>query len=714
LLDWDWIRELVWPHAGGGPGAPTIAKVTPDTAIKVAAGCNANACFVCELRAVIAQALKRDPRLAADLEREEEAREKKKKLDAKAAKEGSPSPAPKEQPEASKPLDLTILGLRRLNSVSDEFDDRMVVFCRLPNGVEATAISDAVGPSLLSALEKAAGEAKDDVRVVSCSGSPWLAALFTITTDAGLQRRKTDVQASLENTKKEVDSNQKKLDDARQRKKQIDDTELKQAKKKLEQAKNDLQSAQKETKGAKDKLDNELKSSKKDRAEVQKLRDELKAKRRVEAEKTNAVKELTRAEGKLVQEGAQLERRVPILEKAGQDLDQQKAAREKQLADSTATLDQTMVRVAEGTEGWTAEGRAMMLPGYYPQTYSYFVHHCGGDSFASDTSLTALTVGYIPGLRLYSGRHIRKDVKTFLGKDLRVGELKTSSGARKFLTEDARLTLTKNATTITVSVHLSTGESITVQDNDIVLVHDSVGGTNIHRAHNTQLAADGTLQGAPMTKVQDWSWGCQTFPESKEFNLFIRLCAVAKRWDCASSYHVTAGPDCAVLEAGSGDALGAGEQAMLTCFGKELFENSGDVNRAKHDQGIQAKQDRIAELTWTPVNQRDWDALNLKTPLSPTEALRLEDLHEKRSRTLTEVEQQKLDGLLKDRETWRRDYLREKTKRLAADHLRICDVRGKCKARFSYTLLEMTAEEMQRVGAAFLDPLNKQWNGKLV
>jgi hypothetical protein len=93
---------------------------------------------------------------------------------------------------------------------------------------------------------------------------------------------------------------------------------------------------------------------------------------------------------------------------------------------------------------------------------------------------------------------------------------------------------------------------------------------------------------------------------------------------------------------------------------------------------------------------------------------RLEKLQAKKTRKLTEEEKKRLDDACKAQQQWRREYLREKTTRFAADHLRICDLRGTCPATFSYALVEMNQEELFGVEDSFKSPSNQQWNGELL
>ena len=637
-----WLESL----ALGGTGGPATIKVVPGTPMTVAPGCQVSPCFVCTLRSTIEEALLRHPGYKVELRRRIEEREKKlqqarerqqKKMKARKGKGAPPLPPPPplEEPKIPDPLELHIVGLRRENSVSDTFDDRMVDFCRLPTGAEAGKIKEAA-ESLLAPLEAAAKEVPASVRTISCSGAPWLVGLFTISTDPGLKTTLAEIDQKIEAARQKADR----------------------------------------SKSARDKKRLEV-------AEAQKIK----------------------------------------------------------LTDQNVLLE----------EGWEQEDRGMMLPGYFPNAYTYRIHHGSGKHFASDTSLTALTTGGVPALRMFSVRHVRRNPRKFLASRRRVQELKSESGSRAFETLEAFLVVRqeppakgddekgKKGKKRKVAPRMwiaevqvpSNKETIALQDDDVLLLRGTAGGTNIHRAHNVSLPAGAKRLkgGASSAKVSTWSEGCQVFPDWQSFNFFITLCAVAKRWKCASEYHV--GPDkpeCAILEASEGDALGSGEQALVAAFGQNFIDGCADVNRlarerkGKESAPVQQTRRTIDELTWTNENQKELSGLeelesDLKDEgktLDKATALMLKPLRAKRSHRRTPEEEEKLKNAYKTRDSWRREYLREKTTRLAADHLRICDLKWACKAHFSYVLVEMNSDEIAIVEKSFTNGVNKEWNGKLV
>jgi len=659
-----WLRSL---DLGGTGLVPTV-NVASSTPAVVAPGCTTNPCFVCKLRKTIQTALLRHPGYREVLKQELEEREERlrkhaennrppKRSKGKKGALAAPPPAPPtppsvvDQPVLPPPLELHIVGLRREHSLTNAFDDQMVVFCRLPTAEEMKKIEAAAGP-LLQPLEEAFKQVTDNVRVVCCSSVAWLVALFPVSTDPGLKAVLQDLDAKIAATKKAVD----------------------------------------------------------------------------DAKAAHAgQKRIAAAESKL-------------------------ASAEK----SKAELSRKNVLV-DG--GWVVEDRGMMLPGYFPDAYKFGIHHGHGEHFAKDTSLTALTTGSVPALRHVSGRYIRSRPGKFGGVARMVEELRTASGTRSFEATEARLVLgpgpeedTKGEASAptkgkkgkkpprlwNAEIEIpSTKEKIAVQDDDYLLLRMTAGGTNIHRAHNVKLPASGQrLQGgAPSDKVASWSEGCQVFPDWKDFNFFITLCAVAKRWRCASFHRRTPKDhECDVLEVGEGKELGRGERALVDVHGA-LDENGkiigllgecADENRKKGETSASGPVHQtfatIDELTWTEDDRKKMDELQeleatLKKKgkeLPSKERDTLKDLREKKSHQRSEEEEKRLGDAYAAQQKWRREYLREKTRRLAADHLQICDLNGTCPASFSYALVEMNQDELTLIGDSFKNPLNPKWSGKLL
>lgn len=90
---------------------------------------------------------------------------------------------------------------------------------------------------------------------------------------------------------------------------------------------------------------------------------------------------------------------------------------------------------------------------------------------------------------------------------------------------------------------------VPIRDGDQFEVEAMIGGTNVHRGHVLNVSGDSLSATAEnATYVHNWSTGCQVFWAFKDFNLFILLCGLSRRWKC-----VGAGvkKDCARTTAGS-------------------------------------------------------------------------------------------------------------------------------------------------------------------
>lgn len=618
----NWLKSLSFETSGA---LPKIA-VVPGTPVAVYPSCGSNPCFVCKLRSTIEGALLRHPdykdHLKADIEEREKKIRKaeeaaKMKIKAKKGAKGPPASLAPPPPKPAAPLlpfDLHIVGLRLEKSVSDAFDDRMVVFCRLPSASEAADIEKAVG-NLLESLKEAAKPIDDRVRVVTCSGGSWLVALFKISTDPGLAKTAADLDAKI-------------------------------------------------------------------------------AAARRKAEATKKEKDLERLEA---------------------------AEREKEALD---------LRKAFVDDGWVDENRGMMLPGFFPEAYTFRIHH-GGRSlgFSKEASLAALTTGNVHALRMCTARYIREKHGLFGSSVWQVRELRGQK-TQVFENEKAVLAVSRRPDKKWIAeVKIpSKKEPIALDDTDVLFLYGTAGGTNIHRAHNATLKAGAKrLEGGePSSRVKGWSQACQVFPDWKEFNFFITLCAVAKRWKCAHHHKVEPGkPSCAILEAKDGEELGAGEKAVKDFLGESLLGRCADKNRREREGSkggpVSDATATINELTWTDENE-----VSLRTLQAREAALKragkalpgkggidLKGLLLKRARKLTPEQQARLTKAKEAQAKWRRDFLREKTKRLAADHLRICDVKFTCNARFSYALVELNTDELAALENSFKGDVNKTWSGKI-
>jgi hypothetical protein len=94
---------------------------------------------------------------------------------------------------------------------------------------------------------------------------------------------------------------------------------------------------------------------------------------------------------------------------------------------------------------------------------------------------------------------------------------------------------------------------VPIRDDDVFEVEGRIGGTNIHRGHNMSADESGAVSfsAESLENVGNWSTGCQVVALSPEFNLFIRLASLSKRWRCL---HDATVPACAPTKDGSATA----------------------------------------------------------------------------------------------------------------------------------------------------------------
>jgi hypothetical protein len=88
-----------------------------------------------------------------------------------------------------------------------------------------------------------------------------------------------------------------------------------------------------------------------------------------------------------------------------------------------------------------------------------------------------------------------------------------------------------------------------IDDSDQLEVQATVGGTNVHRGHSLGVKGGRVSAGGEnINHVHNWSTGCQVFPFFVDFNLFILLCGLSKRWLCL---HDAPPPLCPQIETGT-------------------------------------------------------------------------------------------------------------------------------------------------------------------
>jgi hypothetical protein len=77
------------------------------------------------------------------------------------------------------------------------------------------------------------------------------------------------------------------------------------------------------------------------------------------------------------------------------------------------------------------------------------------------------------------------------------------------------------------------GKLMPIPDGDVLEVEGEIGGTNVHRGHNLD-GSSGTVtaNAESIGYVHNWSTGCQVFPFFVDFNFFILIAGLSKRWRC--------------------------------------------------------------------------------------------------------------------------------------------------------------------------------------
>jgi len=598
------------------------AAIPPNvTATLQSGGCETTPCFICWLRKRVAE-----------------------------------SPETKAATFSDTPLQLNLVGVRKETSLSDAFDDKLVVFFRVLAAEQQQAYEKAVEKDLRDSLESCLGKVSQVVKLIPCSKGLWVAALFHISTDPGLLERRGDLESKASKLQQQVDAANEQLDALRKEQKTVDE--------RLPKAQEDMKAA----KGA------------------------------------TAKKKLQKEVGRLEARKKSLPRKQKGLEKKAKELGKQKATVEAKINSHDDSPKE--FEISEGNEGWLLEGRALIPPGHYADKYTFFIHKIADSkAFSKDTSLVALTVGFLEGMRIYSVEHVCQNAKNFQG--LKVRQVKKASGEELRLSDDSvTLELKKSANGETEAFYKQGETSTKLAAGDRVLLKESVGGSNVHRAHNAKLQEDGTLSGSGNAagRVDKWSWGCQVFPLFNEFNVFLRLCAISKRWHCVAKGKQAAEDACARRAVGTDEKRGPGEEALVKRFGEDFVNAAADLHKDNSDRAqavnpqIKKLSDRKASAEWLPmVAHKQFKALE-----------------DKKAKRWTEKEEEELQKLIAERDGWRRKYLREKVLRLRADFLRNCDLSKKCAERFSYTLLQCSASEMVDLQTAWDDKRNTAWDKKLV
>lgn len=113
---------------------------------------------------------------------------------------------------------------------------------------------------------------------------------------------------------------------------------------------------------------------------------------------------------------------------------------------------------------------------------------------------------------------------------------------------------TDSMITATEAMFEVSGKLMSIRDDDVFEVKAMIGGTNIHRGHKMVADEKGTVtfDAESLDKVSNWSIGCQVVALHPEFNLFILLASLSKRWQCLQD---STAPKCTpIIKEGSSTA----------------------------------------------------------------------------------------------------------------------------------------------------------------
>lgn len=579
-------------------------------------------------------------------------------------------------------LELNILGVRRRDSVTDRFDDFMVVFFKPVTPEHKPAFEQVIEQDLRDDWKKVFGKSAKHTKLVPCTKdqSSWVVSIYPLSTDPGL----TDLpEEKAAKAKKASEQDlQKKQGAATDASKTLQQAEAKVAAK--QSAYDALPADPPPDPAVKPKKGAPKPPKAQAKADLDAAKAELAKAKKAKAKADGA---LETAKGADARNGATLAS------------EQEKAKGKPPIA-----------VLGDGTEGGLAVGRGMMSCRAYPNEYVFYIHHAGSAS-AFPKGHVALTVGMIPdGYRIYSVSLVKSasweaEVKRVQhvvvavagGTESRavVGELFVGGQkpGEKFAKQTATLVTTQTEAqkvNKTRSAWLEVdGTKRTLADADILLFRAEIGGTNLHRGHNAKVSPSGdeVVPGAPGgDKVKSFSEGCQVNPSFDAFNQFIRLAAIGKRWSCAKGKSET--PGCDRLVASDGEELGKGEQALLDSFGRRYISAATATAVAKE---LEAKK---AEVTALEAKQKKAGTLAAEDQAALTKA---------------KTDRDRLEGVLKElgRDVKNEDEKAATKKAIAAADKEIAAADksiGKLKAENAKRKPPKTDEQM----ASVLEPHEKK------
>ncbi|RJS14752.1 hypothetical protein DRW03_34400 [Corallococcus sp. H22C18031201] len=557
------------------------------------------------------------------------------------------------------PLQLNLVGVRSEDSLSNRFDDVMVVFFQLlPSSSRAAfeaAIEEELQADMATRVEEMARAANGCFRTVACSQQGlWVVGLFTVTTDPGFE----DSPEALEAQRAKY---QRALAEAEAKVKRfgVEEPTLTRARAEARSARTALLARGK--KGVVPVAPvlptavGDIAAPTRDRASldeflraVEQRLGELRAAREVRRTHPSWVERTEAALAKKVAENEERKGHVPTF---------------------------------QYHKGWVEQGRAILPVGHYPDAYRFYLHKAGtSEGFPRAT--VALAVPAIEaGTRVYSVKYLctaperklrgrfsmwQRAGAVYLPRD--VVQVWSRSGlVTRYALGHARLELSdlesteafrREASIVTHPAGTRTPLSMDAQ----VVIADSVYGTNIHRAHHVRLSSDRTrLEGEAArdeTEVNNWSEGCQTFADFFEFSGAIRLSAISKRWLCASASPGCVGAEaCQRLSAGAGSSvprdaeLVDGETVLVQRFGVHFILRALASECLKSAESLahrsnKARQER-ARIALTEEEARQLEALEAEcagrgeapvgrskpSGLSTRERVWLSNLQEKKRRS---------------------------------------------------------------------------------
>ncbi|MBJ6764913.1 hypothetical protein JGU66_29465 [Myxococcaceae bacterium JPH2] len=526
------------------------------------------------------------------------------------------------------PLQLNLVGVRSEDSLSNRFDDVMVVFFQLlPSSARAAfeaAVEEELRADMAARVEEMARSANGRFRTVACSQQGlWVVGLFTVTTDPGFE----DSPEALEAQRAKY---QHALADAEAKAKRL---------------------------GA------EEPALTRARAEARAARTALLTK--VKKGMVPAAPVLPEAVGEIAAPTRDRLSLDAFLRAVEQRLGELRAAREVQRT-HPSWVERTEAALAKKVEenearkghlptfqyhkGWVEQGRAILPVGHYPDAYRFYLHKAGTPEGFPRATVALAVPAIEAGTRVYSVKYLCTAPERMLNPEFvernhgevtylpnAILQLWPSDGAvRRYALGQASLVLVERTAVADgeperdAFLELAADKKRTQLPMDTrVVVVAAIRGTNIHRAHPVSLSEDGwRLDGREARdglEVNGWSEGCQTFADFYEFNGLIRLCAVSKRWLCSEREPSCVGAEsCRRLVAGPGRRVSSeadltlGERSLLSRFGNAFILRALSADCLKDAEALNRRLQRAqaerAELALTDEEQEKMQELSSRPP----------------------------------------------------------------------------------------------------